>query len=229
MVQAMDLVQELVTVNNLTTVCDSKLFNYGQMRDRLHDFTYTFRKGKVYGIIGECGAGGWALSSLLTGREKPLSGEIIIDNKVVDPSVFRDIGCYAGEGYKDKGLFGRKTVYKQLQDGAKRTKQSVQEIVEMFELSESRLHRTIDRVSNERWNASIAIGFANGKQIYCFPWLSTGWVANIKPRIELCINILKQHGAIVIFPTTKPENLYSIADEFVQVIDPDERLMEQRE
>jgi len=210
MVQSFNLVQ----LKKITVVCDPQLPNYGQMRDCCQDFTADFSSGNAYGLIGECGMGGWALSYVLSGKTEIQSGEISLDQTPVTSSFLSKIGCYVGEGYLNKSLFGEKTIRQQIIEGLKANdiNFSLQEIIDLFELSQSRLDRKMGQISNERWNASAAIGFAHGKSIYCFPWLNTAWINTLNQRIEHCVRILKQFGAIVIIPTSNASLLNQIVD-----------------
>ena len=58
----------------------------------LRDISYDFEKGKMYCIIGKSGAGKTTLLSLLSGLEKPTTGDIIYDGKniaKIDKYTFR--------------------------------------------------------------------------------------------------------------------------------------------
>ncbi|MDG0810634.1 P-loop NTPase family protein [Cohnella rhizosphaerae] len=196
MVQSNDLVliNEL-TIKNLNVVCDPKLFNYGSMRDSLDDFSYTFKKGMIYGLIGECCAGGWALSYVLAGRHKPLSGEVLADDKKQEFTLFKQLGWYLGDdNYKDdmktKNIFA-KSVHAQIIKGIKKNGGNYQEILDVFKLTDNRIKRKISHIGNERWNASAAIGYAHSRQIFCFPWLSSGWLLRHKARFQIFFRIFK--------------------------------------
>ncbi|MFE6796497.1 P-loop NTPase family protein [Paenibacillus chitinolyticus] len=217
---------DMVRVKDLTVLGDPKLANYGQMRDYCENFSYEFRGGHVYGIIGECGSGGWVLSYFFTGREKAQSGTLYLNNVLAaDSSVLAEYGCYVGESTISRKLFGGMTVRQQIEKGLKQTnKFTLNELVEWFELSSSRLDRNIEHISNERWNASIAIGLAHGKTLFCFPWLNTAWIHSLKSRITASVKILKDQGAITIIPTAKTEALNNIADYSVDIFLEEEKL-----
>ncbi|SEG78735.1 hypothetical protein [Paenibacillus sp. UNC499MF] len=222
MVQPIDTVR----VKDLTILGDPRLVNYGQMRDCCENFSYEFRSGHVYGIIGECGSGGWVLSYYLTGREKEQSGTLFLNNVLAaDSSVLAGYGCYVGEGVISRNLFGGRTVRQQIEEGLKQNNAfTLNELVEWFELSSSRLDRKLEHISNERWNASIAIGLAHGKTIFCFPWLNTAWIQSLRSRIAASVRILKDQGAIIIIPTAKREALNQLADYCVDIFLAEEKL-----
>ena len=56
-------------------------FSYDKKTQVLKDMSYTFEKGKVYGIIGKSGAGKTTLLSLLSGLTRPTGGKIYYDDK----------------------------------------------------------------------------------------------------------------------------------------------------
>ena len=60
----------------------------------LTDASYTFEKGKIYGLLGRNGAGKTTMFNCLTGNEIPNSGEITIrkDAEQSRPAMFEDIG-----------------------------------------------------------------------------------------------------------------------------------------
>jgi sulfate-transporting ATPase len=75
---------QVVDVNNLTKSFDGRVL--------IDDLTFSIPKGAIVGIIGANGAGKSTLFKMLSGAEKPDSGEIIIGESVQMASVeqFRD-------------------------------------------------------------------------------------------------------------------------------------------
>jgi ABC-type dipeptide/oligopeptide/nickel transport system ATPase subunit len=198
-----------------------KMINYGQMIDYCQNFSYCFSSCKIYGIIGECGSGGWALSYTIAGKEKLKNGEIKINDNLVDVKELQKYSFYVGEGISNVGI-RKNSIFKQLQTGIKtsgRKDYSVEDIIELFGLSKDRLNYKIEELSWERWRASLAIGFAYGKRIYCFPWCNTSFVNDliINPCIYRCFEILKQDGAIILLPTGTQEGVEYFVDEVVHL------------
>ncbi len=50
----------------------------------LKKINYSFKKGKIYSLMGPSGSGKSTLLSLISLIDKPSSGSIIIDNKKID-------------------------------------------------------------------------------------------------------------------------------------------------
>ncbi|GAB6988155.1 hypothetical protein [Paenibacillus pini] len=92
---------------------------------------------------------------------------------------------------------------------------SMSELIYLLELSPSRLDREMKHISNERWNASIAIGMGQGKRIFCFPWLNHVWKDALKVRLEHCSGVLKQLNCILLIPTHSPTIIEDIVDEMI--------------
>ncbi|MFE4569854.1 hypothetical protein [Paenibacillus chitinolyticus] len=127
---------EMVRVLGLTVLSDPKLANYIQMRDYCENFSCEFASGNVYGIIGECRAGGWALFVFLTGKGRGQNGTLFVNNVLAtDLSIFAEYLCYVG-------AVGISKKYLEAGTGSK-TKQP-------NELSSSRLDRNIEHISNEQ-------------------------------------------------------------------------------
>lgn len=211
-----------IEVNIENALYHPEMENYGQMIDDIKDFNHVFKKGRSYGIIGQCGEGGWGLSYNLIGREQFITGEIKIDGNIITLAELRKIGWYVGEGIPNRRLFLKSnSVINQLQEAIKQNPNgathSIEEIIKIFNLSQDRLNLKLEELSWERWRASVAIGYAYGKQIFCFPWMSTGWINDLilNSSIHICIEVLKSSGAIIILPTQMAESLDFFVDEVV--------------
>lgn len=62
-------------------ILDKIGYSYDNAKKILHDISYEFEKGKVYGITGKSGAGKTTLLSLLSGLASPSEGSITFDGK----------------------------------------------------------------------------------------------------------------------------------------------------
>ncbi|MEK5236063.1 hypothetical protein NST99_10230 [Paenibacillus sp. FSL L8-0470] len=152
-------------MQDISVKCKPTMWNFVSWTDQLQHFSCRFDSGKVYGIVGQPTKGGWALSYLLSGNCKKFQGDILINDRLVERNLLYTKGWYVGEGLKG-GLFKRQlTVREQLERGIS-VDYTVDELIDSFELSPSRLDREIRYISNERWNASAAIGLAHGKQVF---------------------------------------------------------------
>ncbi|WP_019911902.1 hypothetical protein [Paenibacillus sp. HW567] len=106
------------------------------------------------------------------------------------------------------------TVRQQLEMGTAE-KHAIDTLVEYLELAPSRLDRDLSHISNERWNASVAIGLAHEKQVFCFPWLSEMWKNAIIARLEHCSTVLKLNNCMLLIPVQNISNIENFIDDVV--------------
>lgn len=196
---------------------DCCLENYGCMRDVVLPLNCEFISGNIYGVIGEFGDGGWALSTMLAGINKWEDyGSILANDKKIRNNEMKKYSCYVGADSGIKKMLGLlpMTVKEQIIYGIKKGlsyDNDIEQIREKFSLSNERFNRYMKFVSGERWKASMAIGYAMGKSIYCFPWLNTKRLIQLEEHISICSKVLLDVGSIIIIPTTKQETLLSIS------------------
>ncbi|MGO4501192.1 hypothetical protein AB4114_35740 [Paenibacillus sp. 2RAB27] len=233
-----------IKIENLTCQVSCSLFNYWRMLDSISSLSATFEGGKIYGIVGNLGAGGWGLSYILAGKElveDAYQNSIQVNGHKASADLLRSISCYIGEGVSEypykprrsypnkltRKVLGIKTVAEQLEQGIAQSKNdySLLEIAKMFELSgiyennekQGRIHRPLEFQSGEVWRASMAIGFAYGKRLFTVPWMQTKhWSEYIIGEYnKKYIEILRNHNAIVIVPVSNESNLGNLADEII--------------
>lgn len=200
----------------------SEMKNYGKMRDAVKEFYSTYRGGTIYGLIGECGSGGWGISSLLCGKTHPDGSRVLINNIEFFSEELKKCGWYVGEGFERKGrVFGKHSVKSQIRQGLKITKKCTEkELIKRFGLSDRQLVSSISNLGKERWITSLAIGYAYDYRIFCFPWLNSRVIRDMvtNRKLKQYLDILKSEGAIVIIPTEKEDFLRMITDEIVVII-----------
>ncbi|EFM08679.1 hypothetical protein PaecuDRAFT_4473 [Paenibacillus curdlanolyticus YK9] len=199
-----------VELQNVSLSCKPRMMNFKSIAEHLRLFSHVFTQGKTYAIIGEQGMGGGALSYLLSGRVRSYRGHIFINNNRCDTMTLQQAGWYVGEGTAEN-----KTIREQLESAPPSVHTTTSQLIDRFELSESRLDREMRYISNERWNASTAIGMAFGKSIYCFPWLDDTVKEIIRARLKHCSAVLKQNNHILIIPAHSTSIIEEFADEIV--------------
>lgn len=194
-------------------------------RDVLYADSFKFQGGCVYGVIGEIGSGGWGISYLLSGKIPIEEEKVVINERTIGKGGYVDIGWYVGEDIPSKGpLKFDRSVRKQIRKGLKQSKlkMSEEEIINKFVLTPERLDCKFSYLSWESWRASVAIGFACGKRIFCFPFVDTCVLDNIITNARLInfVRELKKEGACIIIPTSHNELLELIADEQITLNNP---------
>ncbi|MBW7475184.1 hypothetical protein K0T92_10535 [Paenibacillus oenotherae] len=206
-----------ISVKNLNISCTATIFNMRSIKEEIAGFTYSFIPGKVYGLIGKAGMGAWAISYVLAGNSSAYSGSISINGIEADTTILRENGWYVGEQLKRRGLLGMSkslSVLQELERG-KQNAESINNWIQQLELSPTRLNRPIENISNERWNASVAIGLAQGKSLFCFPWFDQEWKELLRVRLATCAELLKKQGCIMIIPSDSPLVIERFVDEFI--------------
>ena len=192
-----------------------------------NDYTFEkkfcFEKGKIYGIIGEHGEGGEIISSLLSGIIPIKDEEIYYDGVRLDDYRMKEIGWYVGRDNSFNNLI-RKSVKKTLLYALKKYNryQSLNEVVKEFNLTQDRLNYKISNYSGEKWRASLAIGYASRKKIYCFSWMDTAQFNSmmLSSGVFRFFKKMKSEGLIIILPTSRRENVIGIADEIIEISNP---------
>lgn len=195
-------------------------------RDYICNNAFCFEKGNIYGIICEHGAGGESISLLLSGEEILDKEEIYIDGVLDKKNDIKNYGWYVGKALFSNGIFKKELSIEQLLNKAiKRYHryENIDSIVEEFHLTKGRLGYGLSRNCEwEKWRASMALGYACNKLVYCFPWMDTllFYDCMINSSVFRFFNKLKEEGAIIILPTSRVENVYKIADEIVKINSP---------
>ena len=213
---------EKLVIKNLFVGGECNLFHRGVVIDSFKEGPLEFYQGNLYGFVGEFGTGGAALSCGLTGNTNFYQGKIFMDDKEISIDELIKNSWYIGNDLysnKKKRFFKRKpqrnrdTIKDQIEYGLDKYKMDYDfyTVQRMFNVSNERVIRNIEFVSGERWKASAAIGFANEKKIFCYPWLNTWDIDLFGEQMSGTVETLLNHGCIVILPTTKEENIEKIS------------------
>lgn len=191
----------------------------------LKDFTASFTFGRSYLLNGQPTDGGWAISWIMAGNLKPLYGTILLNGQ---PTIYKHLNQLSWSvGFsKIKLRYQRETsVVEQLQYGIKRGLSiphwKREDYIRQFRLDEPTLGKRLSRVSGDMLHTSCAVGLANGKRIFCFPYIKT-WQPNlldtyIGAGFKHIIEVLTSFGCLVIMPMLVKPRFRSLCDEIVDV------------
>ena len=109
--------------------------------------------------------------------------------------------------YLDNTLYSlfsskRKTVLQLITKGLKKSQinMTAEQVCQLFKLDSERIHRPIYQVGNERFRAMAAVGYAYGKQVFCFPWLSKKMFDYFTNNILWLLDIIDELNLIAIVP-----------------------------
>lgn len=219
------ILEEIKLITKRRTEQVKNAFNELQI-DCTLEKTFCFKRGKIYGIIGEQGEGGELISSVLSGRIPIIEEEIYYDGVKLNNKNLQKIGWYVGKREYYEGIIKKeKRVEKALTDAIKKYKRynNLEEIVKEFNLTPDRLNYEISRYSGERWRASLAIGYASLKEIYCFSWMNTACFNSIllSSGVFRFFKKMKEEGLIIVLPTSRKDNVIGLADEIIEIDNPE--------
>ncbi|MBQ7821276.1 MAG: hypothetical protein IJ391_03235 [Clostridia bacterium] len=189
---------------------------FGEYLSLCNDIQYNFNTG-VNILHGDIDDYPWAISYTLSNYKQCCDDFILSGNeKVVYNETeltlmdLNKFSCYIDRKINNKQ---KGTVREHIKQGKliSESIHSFDDIKDLFALSEDRLDRTIDQVGNEFIRSLIAIEYVNGKDIFCFPWLSSKKYEYYRANIDYVSHILTQLGKIIIIPTNNsPNNCYQI-------------------
>lgn len=192
-------------------------------QDYMCENTFIFDRGKIYGIVCEHGGGGEAVSLLLSGIMPLKQEKIYIDNKEADAEEMKRIGWYVGKALYSSGIVKRElSVRKALEFAVRKYHryEEISEVMEEFHLTADRLDYGLSRNCEwEKWRASLAIGYANNKIVYCFPWMNSMifYDRMYNSSVFRFFRKLTQEGAVIILPTSRKENVSGFADSLIEI------------
>ncbi|MCI6583093.1 MAG: hypothetical protein PUB89_13835 [Oscillospiraceae bacterium] len=100
-------------------------------------------------------------------------------------------------------------------------KLTFEEISEQFFLTKERNDRKFKKLSGERWRASAALGFVNGKTIFYAPYMTSAFYYQMNSiNLFKVLRYLADNGAVVVLPVGSDRFIRNIADECIY-LDPE--------
>ena len=210
------MIESITTINFQDAVqCSSTLF---QSKESFLPISYEFKKGNSYGLISDFGCGSWGVVTSLRGYcSENYTGQILANHSLIHGKSLAEHACFLadsifpGVNSPDKLLTPRECIKKALEQSLQ--PYSVEKIKKIFCLSDSRFERPLDQVSGEIWFVSVAVNFALGKEIFCFPWLNMLEIRWFKSALENgVIDFLKKKGKIILIPSSQRHTLHKYCD-----------------
>lgn len=206
------------------SLCSPFYQNQFKCHEYLYGETFHFERGKSYGILCEVSEGGGALSWILSGRVCVWEEEITVFGRRYSKDERVKEGWFLGEGIRgmNKPVAGLiRTALNRNRLGLSRSRRRfirVKDVAEKFSLTKDGLRSRIEDCGWEGWRASAAIGYAMGRQIFCFPWLYTRMLMGVVANTGYFsyVEELKKAGGIVIVPASHRGILEEITDEIIE-------------
>ena len=201
-----------MNINNIRVICNGYITcksSFYSVLDVVNQETvYEFSKG-INKITGEIDSGIWGISYLLSMyvyKQKDFVlniSQIEINNYSDTLDNVSNYACYLDKSYR---MFSsKKCVRKLVENGLKKTgiNKSPEEICKLFLIDPIRFERPLAQVGNEVFKAMAAIAYCNGKQIFCFPWMSKNKFDYYQNNLKGLLDTLKNLDLIVILPIGK--------------------------
>ena len=191
--------------------CKSSFFS---VSDVIQEQEFVFSSG-INRLFGEIDSGNFGISYLISMYDRVnkniifLPHNAIIDGKEMTLSELAKISCYIDKSYplfSDKPLFHRKkTVRQHIECGLKKSKlpYTSTEILDIFKVQEHHRDILIEQTGTERYKIMPTVGFAYGKEVFCFPWFSKIRYNAFWGHITQAINVLSDMSKTVILPLSK--------------------------
>lgn len=174
--------------------------------DVIQDSTYTFSAG-INRLSGEIDSGNWGLSYLLSmykcrPKDFVIYGEpdITVNDMPITLGELSKLSCYMDKIYP---LFpSNASLKKSIIRGLKHSqlKYTCSDVLELFRIDDYLFERRLYGFGNAIFRAMAAIGFSYGKEIFCFPWLSSMRFEHYHNNMIVLLEILESLGKVVISP-----------------------------
>ena len=198
-----------------SVMCKSLLY---QSKESFLKINCRFCKGNVYGLISDFGCGSWGVTACLAGRSSAnYKGEVLLNGKEVLPHELQRYSCFVSEITFLNGNLNLDSLTPKecIEKAISLSKQpySVEQIKKIFCLSDGRFERPIDKISGEVWLVSMAVNFALGKEIFCYPWLNMMDIVRFEIAKEQgIIDFLKNKNKLIFVPSSQKKILRKQCD-----------------
>lgn len=206
-----------IDIKNLT-------FKYKNSKvDILKNISFSIEKGEILSILGESGGGKSTVLRLIAGLEIPLSGSLVIDNRIIFDSTTFTLPERRGIGmvFQDYALFPHMTVDENIKFGLnninKRQKEiRVKEMLKLVNLQDFGSRYPHELSGGQQQRVAIARALAPKPSVLLLDEPFSNLDAHLKSKIrEELKAILNKAGITAIFVTHDEEDVKSIADKVV--------------
>lgn len=208
-----------VSVKNLS-------FKYDNSKDLvIKDFSLQVEEGEIVAILGPSGGGKSTVLRLIAGLEEPVSGEIIIKDKiVVDENKFlppeeREVGMV----FQDYALFPHLTVYDNIRFGLHKLskneqKKRVHDVLRLVNLEEYEKRYPYELSGGQQQRVALARALAPKPSILLMDEPFSNLDGHLRGKIrEELKEIIKNEKTTCIFVTHDREDVDAISDRVVSV------------
>lgn len=192
----------------------------------LYDFNARFLFGRSYVLNSYPTDGGCAVSWLISGHHKPHQGQILFNQRKVKRAFLKQLSWRISASVITR--LGREaSLETQLRNGIDRgysvPQWTFEEYQQQFALDPRTLSQKLTHISGNHIHCSCAVGLANGRRIFCFPYFTT-WRMNMiddyKYRVvplEALIKLLTSLNCLVILSMLMQPRFAGLCDEVIDM------------
>lgn len=200
-----------------TALCKANGYSYDIVISIPSGFCGEFRPG-ITVLQGDIDDAGWCINYIISApltkknefmfnktAEESLGGTpcaFLVDQKSYTLPELKKITFYMDTS-SFHGKDARSSIYNLVQMYCRQNlvAESAEEICGLFHLDKQRVTKPICQVGNEVFRSLAAIGYAAGKEIFCFPWISKNMMHYYGKNLLYACNKLGDLGKIVLLPT----------------------------
>ncbi|UUD36213.1 ABC transporter ATP-binding protein [Mycoplasmopsis citelli] len=193
--------ENILSINNLNK-------NFGKYK-ALNNLTFNVKKGELFGFLGINGAGKTTTLNIILGLIKPDSGNVFINNKNINdyPEYIRSqIGVVFQESILDNYLSVKEILYEKaylyFKDKKKKIKEKVAQIIELFELDDTKNKFYKDLSGGQKRRVDIARALVHSPSILFLDEPTTGLDPNSRKLVWKILNNLRKQNHLTIILTT---------------------------
>lgn len=201
----------MIELNTVDTRVFMKLHS-GRFSETVRAGKYSFDTG-INVLAGSRETGSFGINCLMSGRCRFYGSKVLLDGKEITKRELYNISCLIGVPPEH---CSRTTVRRLIERGINKNGDSgltYQQISEKFLLTPERTDRRVAYQGNERFRASIAIGYASGKHIYCTAFIdSEQWDKYYSIVLRPYLLTLRDEGMTVLLATDDAKCVKDIAD-----------------
>jgi iron(III) transport system ATP-binding protein len=200
-------------------------FSHNKQKNIFNNFNLSAKKGEIIGIVGDSGSGKSTLLRILTGFEKIVNGEILVEGSVISSkNVYlephnRKIGMV----FQDYGLFPHLNVEKNILFGLhKLDKQEknirVQEMLALTNMEEYKTKNIHELSGGQQQRIALARSLAPKPKILLMdePFSNLDCTLKAKIRSEVK-DILKKEGITCLFVSHDIEDVKDVCDRSIYI------------
>lgn len=199
-------------------------------KEAIHDFSFTFKKGRVYGLMGANESGKTTICNIIRGfipelYKGKLTGEVTIKGKPINESNIGDLATIIGYSFQNPftQLSGVKdTVYEEIAYGMEnigvpRNKmiKKVDELVEMFQLSALVAKNPFELSGGQKQRVAIASMIALDPEIIILDEPTSQLDPKSSEDIFKILHLLKNQGKTILLVEHKVDLLAEYCDDIL--------------